>query len=34
MFADFVLPTTLIPGNVITQCSKLLPLSPTTGCRP
>jgi phospholipid/cholesterol/gamma-HCH transport system substrate-binding protein len=34
MFADFVLPTTLIPGNVIVQCSKLLPLSATAGCRP
>jgi phospholipid/cholesterol/gamma-HCH transport system substrate-binding protein len=32
-FADFVLPTTLIPGNLIAQCSKL-PITPTAGCRP
>jgi phospholipid/cholesterol/gamma-HCH transport system substrate-binding protein len=33
-WADFVVPTTLIPGTLISQCSKVGPLSPTAGCRP
>lgn len=33
-FADFVLPTALIPDNIIAQCSKPGAINPITGCNP
>jgi phospholipid/cholesterol/gamma-HCH transport system substrate-binding protein len=33
-FLDSVVPTFLIPDNLITQCAKKQPLNPIVGCRP
>ncbi len=33
-FGDFILPTSLIPDNVIAQCEKAGAINAVTGCNP